>query len=139
MTAHCEDDAIKTNFSASLDELCVGVKEFRHLVEEKEFICCISALDLPHLKSTQLVFEALWKRMKGIASSPSDPTVARTGAELGPVLRDAARAPLRVLRLPLSGGNGRLATLRPAVGAAADLRVRHRHPLEGRHRQPPAG
>ena len=63
----------------------------------------------------------------------------RAGAEPGPVLRDAPRAPPRLLRLPLARGHRRLAALRPAVGAAAHLHLRHGHPVAGRHRQPPAG
>lgn len=59
--------------------------------------------------------------------------------EPGPVLRHCARSPLCFLRLPLPGGCWRLATLRPAVGAQAHLRVRHSHSLARRHWQPSGG
>lgn len=57
----------------------------------------------------------------------------------GPILRHCARSSLCVLRLPLSGGCGRLAALRPAVGAQTHLRVWHSHSLARRHRQPTRG
>lgn len=59
--------------------------------------------------------------------------------EPGPILRHCARSSLCVLRLPLPGGCGRLAALRPAVGAQTHLRVWHSHSLARRHRQPTRG
>lgn len=59
--------------------------------------------------------------------------------EPGPILRHCTRSSLCVLRLPLPGSCGRLATLRPAVGAQAHLRVWHSHSLARRHRQPTRG
>lgn len=59
--------------------------------------------------------------------------------EPGPILRHCARSSLCVLRLPLPGSCGRLATLWPAVGAQTHLRVWHSHSLARRHRQPTRG
>lgn len=65
--------------------------------------------------------------------------VSLLGLEPGPVLRHRARSSLCVLCLPLPGGCGRLATLRPAVGAQTHLCVWHGHSLAGRHWQPTGG
>lgn len=65
--------------------------------------------------------------------------VSLLGLEPGPVLRHRARSSLCVLRLPLPGGCGRLATLRPAVRAQTHLCVWHGHSLAGRYRQPAGG
>lgn len=65
--------------------------------------------------------------------------VSLLGLEPGPVLRHRACSSLCVLCLPLPGGCGRLATLRPAVGAQTHLCVWHGHSLAGRHWQPTGG
>lgn len=83
------------------------------------------------VKTESLAFK---KRVK-----PSVSLFFYPGSQPGAILRDAARSSLRVLRVPLPCGNGRLAALWPAVGAAAHIRVRHGYSVEGRYRQPTAG
>lgn len=61
------------------------------------------------------------------------------GAEPGAVLCDAARAPPRLLRVPLACGHRRLAALWPAVWAAAHLHLRHGYPVARRNREPTTG
>lgn len=58
------------------------------------------------------------------------------GAEPGPVLRHPTCSSVRVLRLPLPGGCGRLAALWPPVRAQTHLCVWHSYSVAGRHWQP---
>lgn len=109
---------------------------------ERVHLLHVSLIYQPGFKSTGTLlgwFCCNVEKTDGINLSNTNGPVSLTGAELGPVLRDAAGAPLRFLRVPLPGGNRRLATLWPSVRAAADLCLRHCDPLDGGHRQPPAG
>lgn len=84
-------------------------------------------------------FILLWMRSHNSTWQILAICVSLLDLEPGPILRHCARSSLCVLRLPLPGGCGRLAALRPAVGAQTHLRVWHSHSLARRHRQPTRG
>lgn len=59
------------------------------------------------------------------------------GVKSGAVIRDSASAPLCLLCLSFTGCCRWLAALWPAVWTEAHLCIRHCHPMEGRHWEPP--